>query len=175
MKPLHTLFRLVFLAVAAATVVACSTPAPPPAPTPKPPAAVPPLTAPAPAPRAIPAPAPTFVTETAWKRALAEHIQRVNQHRVFPGRPPYPLKGVVVVELTVAADGRVQRASVLRAPSHARELGAEAVRSAEAASPFPPPPRALAATGSVRLTETWLFRQDNLFQLRSVALEQIIQ
>lgn len=106
---------------------------------------------------------------------LAQHIQTVNRQRVFEGRPPHPLKAIVVLQLTVAADGRVERASVLRAPNHARELGDEAVRTVQAASPVPPPPRAMSSRGAVRLTETWLFRQDNLFQLRSLAQEQLIQ
>lgn len=99
----------------------------------------------------------------------------VNRTRVFEGRPPHPLKAIVVLELTVAADGRVQRASVLRAPDHARELGAEAVRTVQAASPVPPPPQSVVSRGATRFTETWLFRNDNQFQLRTLAQTQIIQ
>lgn len=106
---------------------------------------------------------------------MAQHIQSVNRQRVFDGRPPHPLKAIVVLELTVASDGRIERANVLRAPGHAPELGAEAVRMVQAASPLPPPPRSVAGRGSVRLTETWLFRQDNLFQLRTLAQAQVIQ
>ena len=100
----------------------------------------------------------------------------VNKDRVFEGRPPNPLKAVVVLELAVGADGRVQNASVMRAPGHARELGTEAVRTVKAASPLPPPPRLLLGRGSsVRFTETWLFRQDDRFQLRTLAQAQLIQ
>ncbi len=106
---------------------------------------------------------------------MARHIQTVNRQRVFEGRPPHPLKAIVVLEITVAADGRIERAQVLRAPDHARELGAEAVRTVQAASPLPPPPREMVSRGAVRLTETWLFRQDNFFQLRSLAQVQLIQ
>ena len=123
-----------------------------------------------PAPLARP---PQVQSESEWRRALAQHILAVNKDRVFEGRPPDPLKAVVVLELAVGADGRVQAASVMRAPGHARELGAVAVRTAQAASPLPPPPRAVIGRGSsVRFTETWLFRQDNRFQLRTLAQPQ---
>lgn len=141
-----------------------------------PPAPAPATPAPAvatPAPSRMPSPA--HHSEAEWRRALAQHIHTVNRQRIFEGRPPHPLKAVVVLELTIAADGRIERASVLRAPNHARELGPDAVRTVQAASPVPPPPRALLSHGTVRLTETWLFRQDNLFQLRTLAQNQIIQ
>lgn len=158
-------------AIAAMLIAGCA--APPPAP---PPAAVPPPPSVAAKPSHPPASPPAAeISEADWRRVLAQHILSVNRNRVFDGRPPHPLKAVVVLELTVAADGRVQRASVLRAPDHARELGAEAVRSAQAASPVPPPPRAMVGRGPVRLTETWLFRDDNLFQLRTLAQTQLLQ
>jgi protein TonB len=114
-------------------------------------------------------------SEAHWRRALAQHIQATNRERVFEGRPPHPLKAIVVLELTIGADGRLQRATVLRAPDHARELGAEAIRTAQAASPLPAPPRALLGRGAARLTETWLYRGDNRFQLRTLAEMQLIQ
>jgi len=118
---------------------------------------------------------PAEQSEADWRRALAQHIQATNRDQIFEGSPPHPLKAIVVLELTIGADGRLQRTSVLRAPEHARELGAEAVRTAQAASPLPPPPRALLARGAARLTETWLFRGDNRFQLRTLAETQRIQ
>jgi protein TonB len=114
------------------------------------------------------------MSESEWRRALAQHILTVNRERVFDGRPPHPLKAVVVLELEVAADGRVRSASVLRAPKHARELGPAAVRTVHAAAPLPAPPRALLGGGSVRFTETWLYRDDDRFQLRTLAQEQLI-
>jgi protein TonB len=156
----------------AATLVSCSAP---PVPSPVP-AAVPPSPRPA-APAASPRAArpSEALSESDWRRALAQHILAVNKERVFEGRPPQPLKAVVVLELAVSADGRIQGASVMRAPAHARELGAVAVRTAQAASPLPPPPRALVGrAGSVRFTETWLFRQDDRFQLRTLAQVQLI-
>ena len=150
-------------------MASCSAPPPtPPAPS-APPRATTPL--PPPAVRA-----PDLRSESEWRRALAQHILTVNRDRVFEGRPPHPLKAIVVLELAVSADGRVQSASVMRAPQHARELGAMAVRSARASSPLPPPPPAALGRGSsVRFTETWLFRQDDRFQLRTLAQAQLIE
>lgn len=91
---------------------------------------------------------------------------------MFEGRPPAPLRAVVVIELTVAADGRVRRADLLRVPGHSRDLGQVALRAAGAASPLPLPPKALVAGGPTRLTETWLFRDDGKFQLRTLAQPQ---
>jgi len=153
-------------------IAGCSAPPPPPAPTAAP---TPPAAAPAVAPKAGAQRQGEFLTESDWRRALAQHILAVNRERVFEGRPPHPLKAVVVLELTVGSDGRLQRATVLRVPDHARELGADAIRIAQAASPLPPPPRALLGRGAVRLTETWLFRDDNRFQLRTLAQTQLIQ
>lgn len=149
------------------------------APTPPPPAPATPSQAPGPAAPASPGAAkpnpPEPQSEQEWRRAVAQHILTVNRDRVFEGRPPSPLKAVIVLDLTIGSDGRLQKASVLRAPDHARELGAEAVRAAQAASPLPPPPRALLSRGVVRITETWLFRADNRFQLRTLAQTQRLE
>lgn len=141
----------------------------------------PPLAPAVPAPRAAtPATPPTSKpdrpqSEADWRRALAQHILTVNRERVFEGRPPHPLKAVVVLDLEVGADGRIRNASVMRAPKHARELGTVAVRTVHAAAPLPPPPRALLrGSSSVRFTETWLFREDDRFQIRTLAQEQLI-
>ncbi len=135
---------------------------------------MPPAVAPVAPPSGVQRPA-EFLSEADWRRALAQHILAVNRDRVFEGRPPHPLKAIVVLELTVGADGRIQRAAILRAPDHARELGAAAISTAQAASPLPAPPRALLGRGVVRFTETWLFRDDNRFQLRTLAQTQLIQ
>jgi protein TonB len=170
--PTRTHWRILIAAAAALVLVRCSAPPGPPAAPAAPPSAprsATPVTPPA-------GRSSDAQSESDWRRALAQHILTVNRDRVFEGRPPNPLKAVVVLELAVGADGRVQNASVMRAPDHARELGAVAVRTAQAASPLPPPPRALLGRGtSVRFTETWLFRQDDRFQLRTLAQTQLIQ
>lgn len=168
-RPQSQCTGFVLLAVAVAlTISGCGA-------TPEPPgtSARAPATKPSQPPVAKPVPAPA-VSEAQWREAVARHIQQRNAAKVFEGRPPHPLKAIVVLELTVSADGRVERASVLRTPSHARELGDEAVRTVRTAAPLPAPPRPLLRNGSYRFSETWLFRQDNRFQLRTLAQEQLL-
>jgi len=169
MSDRHRIGWRIAVAVAAGTLASCSAPPSTP-PTPSaPPRAT--TTLPPPAARA-----PDLRSESEWRRALAQHILTVNRDRVFEGRPPHPLKAIVVLELAVSADGSVQSASVMRAPQHARALGAMAVRTARASSPLPPPPSAVLGRGSsIRFTETWLFRQDDRFQLRTLAQAQLIE
>lgn len=170
MNPANRIRCSTLVALAAALALAgCSAPPPAPAPAPAPRPAVP---APPPPPAAQPDRAQS---ETDWRRAVARHILAVNKDRVFEGRPPHPLKAVVVLDLEVGADGRIRHASVMRAPKHASQLGPAAVRTVQAAAPLPPPPRALLGRGtSVRFTETWLFRDDDRFQIRTLAQEQLI-
>ena len=171
-SPVRTQSWAVAAVAVGVLVAACTAPPAPPPPEGQP--------APRPVTPAVPPGAPSTKpaepqSEAHWRRALAQHIQATNRERVFEGSPPHPLRAIVVLELTIGADGRLQRATVLRAPDHARELGAEAIRTAQAASPLPPPPRALLGRGAARLTETWLFRGDNRFQLRTLAEMQLIQ
>jgi periplasmic protein TonB len=166
--------RLSLLACATLMLaVGCGTPPPAPAPAPapvvRPPAPV--AAAPAPAPRPA-APVSRFSNEADWRRAVAEQIHAAHRDRVFAGRPPHPLKAVVVVDITLRGDGQVVQTEIMRAPSHARHLGDEAAKMARAAGPYPVPPASVAARGSIRLTETWLFRDDDRFQVRTLALTQ---
>lgn len=128
---------------------------------PTPPVSAPPVAV-APSPRAL----------ADWKRSAAERIHAANRSLVFTGAPPNPLRAVVVVDMTVAADGQVRRAELLRVPGHAKHLGAVALKTISTASPLPPPPRTLVARGPIRTTETWLFRDDGQFQVRTLALPQ---
>jgi protein TonB len=115
-------------------------------------------------------PSPRVLAE--WKRSAAERIHTANRPLVFTGTPPNPLRAVVVVEMTVSADGQVRRAELLRVPGHAKHLGAVALKALNTASPLPAPPRMLVAQGPIRTTETWLFRDDGQFQIRTLALPQ---
>lgn len=122
------------------------------------------------APPAAVTPSPRALAD--WKRSAAERIHAANRSLVFTGTPPNPLRAVVVVDMTVSADGQVRRAELLRVPGHAKHLGAVALKTLSAASPLPAPPRTLVAQGPIRTTETWLFRDDGQFQVRTLALPQ---
>ncbi len=106
-----------------------------------------------------------------WKRTAAEKVYAVNRSHLFDGRPEHLLRAVVVVEVTVDRQGSVTRSKILRSPGIA-SLDSVALGSLKAASPLPPPPTKLVARGPLVFSETWLFRKDGRFQLRSLALAQ---
>jgi protein TonB len=107
-----------------------------------------------------------------WKCAAADRIQAANWNLVFTGPPPMPLHAVVVIEYIVASDGRLITSKVMRAPDHALECGPVALRTLKLAAPFPAVPRELLKQGTLAVLETWLFREDGKFQIRSVAEAQ---
>lgn len=106
-----------------------------------------------------------------WKRTAAEKVYAVNRAQLFDGRPEHLLRAVIVVEATVDRQGRVTRSKILRSPGIA-SLNSVALGSLKAASPLPAPPSKLVARGPLVFSETWLFRKDGRFQLRSLALAQ---
>ncbi len=104
---------------------------------------------------------------------MAGQILKINQSRTFEGRPPHFLKAVVVLQIAVDDAGRPTRVNVMRTPDHARHLGRVAADTVRRAGPFSAPDRSLlAGKRELVLTETWLFRDDERFQIRSLAQEQ---
>ena len=95
----------------------------------------------------------------------------VNRKSLFDGRPEHLLRAVIVVEVTVDREGKVTHSKILRSPGIA-SLDIVALRSLKAASPLPAPPSKLVARGPLVFSETWLFRKDGRFQLRTLALPQ---
>ena len=106
-----------------------------------------------------------------WKRVAAEKVYAVNRAHLFEGRPEHLLRAVIVVEATVDREGKVTRSKILRSPGIA-SLDTLALGSLKAASPLPAPPAKLVARGPLVFSETWLFRKDGRFQLRTLALPQ---
>ena len=106
-----------------------------------------------------------------WKRVAAEKVYQANRAQLFDGRPEHLLRAVIVVEVTVDREGRVTRSKILRSPGIA-SLDTVALTSLKAASPLPAPPSKLVAKGPLVFSETWLFRKDGRFQLRTLALPQ---
>jgi protein TonB len=105
-----------------------------------------------PAPPAQPAPAvaPSSGGRTVeeYKQDVARWIYQSSAGDLFDGAPPAMLKSVVVLEIAVDANGLVRRAGVRRSNGY-NELG-----------------------GVLEFNETWLFRDDGRFQIRSIALPQ---
>jgi periplasmic protein TonB len=97
----------------------------------------------------------------AYRRDGAQHLYKLNEHRVFRGRLPPLLRAVGVMQLELDARGRIQQLYWMRAPSHAPEVMAEIERTVRQAEPFPAPRR----LGGVVYTETWLWDKSGHFQL----------
>ncbi|HKO68697.1 MAG TPA: TonB family protein [Burkholderiaceae bacterium] len=172
--------RATWLLIAGLSSAACTAPPPPSAPVSQPAPPPAPVIAPKPnlvVPNEPPAPArvarlaPLNPTLESWKQRAAERIQQINRKSLFEGRPEHLLRAVVVVELTVDRDGKITNSKIMRSPGIG-ELDIAALRSLRAASPLPAPPSSLLVRGALVYQETWLFRKDGRFQLRSLALAQ---
>jgi TonB family protein len=105
------------------------------------------------------APPPLSQLDT-YKRVVALDIL---QHQ--PGAYCQPgeemLKSIVVLDIAIDAEGRLVEASVLRSNGHP-DLAQRALDAVNAASPYTAPGQ------GVQFLETFLFREDDCFQIRSL-------
>lgn len=106
-----------------------------------------------------------------YKREVACHLHSRNAAHLYQGRPPPMLRSVVVLTVRIDERGRPLRVSVLRS-NGIRELERRAMQSVRDASPLPAPQRSLIRNGRIELTETWLFRDDGRFRIRTLAQAQ---
>ncbi len=106
----------------------------------------------------------------AYKLRVACHLHRRNQALLFAGAPPPVLKSVVVLSLKV--DPRGQPTVQMLRSNGIRDLERRAMQAVRDAAPLPVPQLHLLRRGTADLTETWLFRDDGRFQLRSLAAVQ---
>jgi periplasmic protein TonB len=124
---------------------------------------------PVPPPAAAPAIAALVTPATLedYKRRLAGRIVSLST-RVFHEPLPEMMKSIVVLHIRVDARGQPLDVSVFRSNGFSA-LEKRAVASVAAAVPLPPPPAALLDdAGSLSFLETFLFRDDDLFQVRSL-------
>ena len=128
---------------------------------------------PQPAPVALakaPQVAPTLTSE-AYRKQFAERIVHAS-HEVFQEPLPRMLKSIVVLDVTLDRDGRLAALSVRRSNGF-KALEHVAMNSIRRAAPFEAPPRSMQRhDGSVNFLETFLFRQDGRFQVRTLAEAQ---
>ena len=136
-------------------------------------------------PRPAPAPSPTFgaalsvphlpsvpqrplpAAAEAYKSLVASEIWTRNAE-VYSEPVPEMLKSIVVLEITVDRAGNPIDLAVVRSNGF-KHLELRALESVARAAPFPPPaPGALEGPGCVTFLETFLFRDDGRFQLRSL-------
>ena len=112
-------------------------------------------------------------TVDGYKREVALHIYRSNPAAQFDGAPPPLLRSVVVLTIRIDSVGNPVHVAVVRSNGY-RELEDAAIGSVRAAAPLPMPTRAVARNGSAEFYETWLFRDDGLYQIRSLAEPQAL-
>lgn len=104
-----------------------------------------------------------------YQRLVAEHIHRASTSEVFQGRPPVPLKAVIVYSTEIDRDGRIVRTRLLRSKG-IPELDARAAASIQRAQPLPrPPAHLMRGRRSIEISESWLFDDAGRFQLRSLS------
>ncbi len=164
-----------YLALCAiAAVAGCATVESPPPAAPQP--AAPPVQA-APPPKAAPAPAvvrgpaSNAATIDAYKKQVAEHIHAKNSRERAESLPPI-LKSVVVLNISIDRDGKPVHVAVMRSNGH-KDVEEIALRSVHRAAPLPvPSATVLGNRETVSFVETWLFRSDGNYQVRSVAENQ---
>lgn len=151
-------------AVAFAGLAAC---APPRAVLTPPPSAPAPVT---PAPPAIPLVPEYNVALDDYKRRLAGRIVATSA-KVFHQPLPRTMKSIVVLHIRLDGRGRPLAVSVFRSNGYGA-LERRAVTSVVDAVPLPAPPDALLDDrNSLSFLETFLFRDDGLFQVRSLVGE----
>jgi TonB family protein len=103
----------------------------------------------------------------AYKSLVASEIWTRNAE-VYAERVPEMLKSIVVLEITIDRAGNPIDISVYRSNGY-KHLEVRALESVVRAAPFPAPAAgALEGPGCVTFLETFLFRADERFQLRSL-------
>jgi TonB family protein len=104
-----------------------------------------------------------------YKKHAAGHIVAFSKEsRELAESLPPILKSVVVLDITVDAEGNVTRAVLWRSNGY-KDLEQIALASVRRAGKLPAPsPEVLKGQESVRFLETWLFRHDGRYHVRSV-------
>jgi periplasmic protein TonB len=123
-----------------------------------------------PAPQAEAAtPAPSAAETAAdYKRAVAQHVYRAYPTRVFKGKMPPLLYGVMMTETQLDADGTVLNV-VVRRPPAAKEIGPWVVEMIKRAGPYPAPSR----MGPTSVNEIWLVDKSGRFQVDTLTEGQL--
>ena len=102
-----------------------------------------------------------------YKVEVAKRIASTSPD-LFAEPLPEVLKSIVVLDIAIGRDGVLQQVSVRRSNGF-RQLEQRAEASVRNAAPFSVPgPEVLRSAGSVRFLETFLFRDDGRFQIRSL-------
>lgn len=107
------------------------------------------------------------LTLDGYKREVAAAIAAKNRH-MFTDPLPEMFKSIVVLDITIDRDGNLERIAVRRSNGF-KQLEARALDSVREAAPYAAPNRLVRrGAGSVQFLETFLFRDDGRFQIRSL-------
>ena len=143
----------------AALLAACSVPVSAPQTSSPPVTSVPPATAPAPV-------VPPLTLE-GYKKEFAAQVARASP-AAYSDPVPEMLKSIVVLDVTIGRDGSLVRVAVRRSNGY-KALENLAMESVRQAAPFAAPAWSFRrADDSVNFLETFLFRDDGRFQIRSL-------
>jgi periplasmic protein TonB len=152
--------NLLPIAAAAAMLASCSAPQPPAR---KAPVTPPSAAAPAPA----PAPGSPMLTMEGYKKAFAQQVAHGNPH-LFEDPLPDMFKSIVVLDITIGREGEVLNVKVQRSNGF-KALEKIAMDSVRRAAPYAWPSAAVRkGANSVNFLETFLFRNDHKFQIRTL-------
>jgi protein TonB len=103
-----------------------------------------------------------------YKAEVAHAVLHANAQHTFIGDLPPVLKAVIVLQLEVDRNGFPFRIDLFRSNGY-KELEARAIGSVRASKLPRPNGTVTRGDGSVTFTETWLFREDGKFQIRTLA------
>jgi periplasmic protein TonB len=112
--------------------------------------------------------AASAATIDGYKKHFAERIVNDNPN-VFADPLPKMLKSIVVLDVTIDRAGNLSAVSVRRSNGY-KDLEKVAMNSVRNAAPYAAPGRSVGRRdGSVNFLETFLFRDDGRFQIRTLA------
>ena len=106
----------------------------------------------------------------AYRLDAARYIYESYPMRIWQGKLPPLIHGVVVVETAVDGTGRPVDVRVVRGPSHAPDVSAAIVQMVRRLEPLPIPTRLVQG---VRYTEIWLMHRSGQFQLDALTEGQL--
>jgi protein TonB len=113
------------------------------------------------------APASSPAGLDAYQAQVAQRVAERNPEHRYTGALPPMLPAIVVLDVTVDADGRMTDVEVRRSRDPAASK--VALASMRRSAPLPPPRKLAAGTGRLTFSETFLFADAERYQLRSLA------
>ena len=125
------------------------------------------------APASTPAPAKVVpaLTLDGYKKDFARRVAATSSD-TFNDPLPEMFRSIVVVDVTIDRNGNLSRA-VIRRSNGIKALETRALENVRRAAPYEAPSFAVRrGDGSVNFLETFLFRDDGRFQLRSLVAEK---